>query len=259
MLRSTIYTPVELCASGIMTSKIECVIKQAITTFSGSYTSKAFHDNLIKLKRNANELDARSIGLDFRLLRWDTYELNNNLDKLSGSSFIRRHQAPVTYIEVFEDENVSIGVFVLRDGAKIPLHDHPYMYGVLKVIYGKVKVQSYTPVDKDYSQLNDCNISAIKLAPIIVGETDDPCVLCPVEGNIHQVDTIDGPAAFVDILAPPYKTDIPEVGKRCCRYFKEVNISKDIKLAIVSDPRDYWSDTAPYTGPQFGIRFEPKT
>jgi len=242
-----------------MTSKIECVIKQAITTFSGSYTSKAFHDNLIKLKRNANELDARSIGLDFRLLRWDTYELNNNLDKLSGSSFIRRHQAPVTYIEVFEDENVSIGVFVLRDGAKIPLHDHPYMYGVLKVIYGKVKVQSYTPVDKDYSQLNDCNISAIKLAPIIVGETDDPCVLCPVEGNIHQVDTIDGPAAFVDILAPPYKTDIPEVGKRCCRYFKEVNISKDIKLAIVSDPRDYWSDTAPYTGPQFGIRFEPKT
>jgi len=136
-----------------MTSKIECVIRQAINTFSGSYTSKAFHDNLIKLKRNANELDARSIGLDFRLLRWDTYELNNNLDKLSGSTFIRRHQAPVTYIEVFEDENVSIGVFVLRDGAKIPLHDHPYMYGVLKVIYGKVKIQSYTPMHKDYSQI----------------------------------------------------------------------------------------------------------
>ncbi|CAI6360132.1 unnamed protein product [Macrosiphum euphorbiae] len=242
-----------------MTSKIECVIRQAITTFSGSYTSKAFHDNLIKLKRNANELDARSIGLDFRLLRWDTYELHNNLDKLSGSTFIRRHQAPVTYIEVFEDENVSIGVFVLRDGAKIPLHDHPYMYGVLKVIYGKVKIQSYTPVHKDYSQINDCNISAIKLAPIIVGETDDPCVLCPVEGNIHQVDTIDGPAAFVDILAPPYKTDIPEVGNRCCRYFKEVNISKDTKLAIISNPRDYWSDTALYTGPQFNINFEHKT
>jgi len=106
---------------------------------------------------------------------------------------------------------------------------------------------------------SDCNISAIKLPPIIVGETDDPCVLCPVEGNIHQVDTIDGPAAFVDILAPPYKTDIPEVGNRCCRYFKEVNISKDIKLAIISNPRDYWSDTAPYTGPQFNIHFDPKT
>lgn len=135
-----------------MASKIECVLKQALTTFSGSYTSKAFHDNLVKLKRNANELDARSVGLDFRLLRWDTYELNNSLDK-SESTFIHRHRAPVTYIEVFEDEHVSIGVFVLRDGAKIPLHDHPYMYGVLKVIYGKVKVQSYTPRQKDYSQL----------------------------------------------------------------------------------------------------------
>lgn len=135
-----------------MTSKIECVLKQALTTFSGSYTSKAFHDNLVKLKRSANELDARSVGLDFRLLQYDTYELSS-LNKLSGSTFIRRNQAPVTYIEVYEDKNVSIGVFVLRDGAKIPLHDHPYMYGVLKVIYGKVKVQSYTPEKKDYSQL----------------------------------------------------------------------------------------------------------
>lgn len=97
------------------------------------------------------------------------------------------------------------------------------------------------------------------MAPIIVGVTDDPCVLRPTEGNIHQVDTIDGPAAFVDILAPPYKTDIPDVGKRCCKYFNEVNLSKDITLAIVSDPKDYWSDIAPYTGPRFSICFEPKT
>lgn len=80
-------------------------------------------------------------------------------------------------------------------------------------------------------------------------------MLCPVEGNIHEVDTIDGPAAFVDILAPPYKSDIPGIGKRYCRYFKEVNKSKDIiKLGIISDPIDYWSDIAPYTGPQFSIR-----
>lgn len=99
----------------------------------------------------------------------------------------------------------------------------------------------------------------MKLAPITVGETDDPCVLCPVEGNIHQVDTIDGPAAFVDILAPPYQTDIPEAGKRCCRYFKEIKLSQDTKLEIVSEPKDYWSDTALYTGPQFSIHFESKT
>lgn len=136
-----------------MTSKIECVLRQALITFSGANTSKAFHDNLVKLKRNANELDARSVGLDFRLLRWDTDESIRNFNNLPECTFIHRHPAPVTYIEVFEDQNVSIGVFVLRDGAKIPLHDHPYMYGVLKVIYGKVKIQSYTPKQKDYSKL----------------------------------------------------------------------------------------------------------
>lgn len=136
-----------------MASKIECVLKQALTTFSGSYTSKAFHDNLVKLKRNASELDVCSVNLDYRLLKWDTQELNCNLDKLSGSTIIRHVKAPVTYIEVYEDSNVSIGIFVLRDGAKIPLHDHPYMYGVLKVIHGKVRIQSYTPRQTNYSQL----------------------------------------------------------------------------------------------------------
>jgi len=136
-----------------MASKMECVLKQALATFSGSYTSKAFHDNLVKLKRNAKDLDSLSVGLDLKLLQWDMYELNNSLDKLSRTKYIPHHQAPVTYIEVFENEHISVGVFVLRDGAKIPLHDHPYMYGVLKVIHGKVRVQSYTPKQKDYNQL----------------------------------------------------------------------------------------------------------
>ncbi|XP_050533811.1 2-aminoethanethiol dioxygenase [Daktulosphaira vitifoliae] len=232
-----------------MASKIECVLKQALITFSGSYTSKAFHDNLVKLKRNANELDARSINLDNRLLKWDTQELNCNLDKLSGNTIFCHVKAPVTYIEVYEDNNVSIGIFVLREGAKIPLHDHPYMYGVLKVIHGKVKIQSYTPKQTLYNQLNECIIDVIKLPPLIVNESDEPCVLCPTEGNIHQVDIVDGPAAFIDILAPPYRTEIPDVGKRNCRYFKEVNVSDDLKLVVIPDPKDYWSDTATYTGP----------
>ncbi len=41
--------------------------------------------------------------------------------------------APVTYIKILEDADVSIGIFVVRPGSQIPLHNHPEMIGLLKV------------------------------------------------------------------------------------------------------------------------------
>lgn len=134
-------------------NKMERVLRQALATFSGPYTSKTFHDNLVGLVRSANELDAPSVGLDVRLLWRDAHELDLEEPPPPSSAPRRRLRAPVTYIDVFENEDVSVGVFVLRNGATIPLHDHPYMYGVLKVIRGKVRIQSYTPRQKDYSRL----------------------------------------------------------------------------------------------------------
>ncbi|CAB1426287.1 unnamed protein product [Pleuronectes platessa] len=36
---------------------------------------------------------------------------------------------PVTYMHICETEVFSMGVFLLRPGASIPLHDHPDMNG----------------------------------------------------------------------------------------------------------------------------------
>lgn len=91
----------------------------------------------------------------------------------------------------------------------------------------------------------------MRLAPVVVSVTDDPSILYPEEGNIHQVAAKDGPAVFLDILSPPYGTDNPVMGKTCCTYFKEVNKCKRTKLTIISKPRSYRNDIAPYTGPRF--------
>lgn len=88
-----------------------------------------------------------------------------------------------------------------------------------------------------------------KLVPIIVTETDRPSVLYPFEGNIHQIDAIEGPAAFVDIVAPPYTNG----GKRHCRFYKELNTAKGMKLRTVAAPDDYRSIAVRYTGPTFSI------
>lgn len=40
---------------------------------------------------------------------------------------------PVSYMHICETEVFSMGVFLLKGGASIPLHDHPGMNGMLKV------------------------------------------------------------------------------------------------------------------------------
>lgn len=40
---------------------------------------------------------------------------------------------PVTYMHICETEVFSMGVFLLKAGTSIPLHDHPGMNGMLKV------------------------------------------------------------------------------------------------------------------------------
>lgn len=43
------------------------------------------------------------------------------------------HEAPVTYMMIYEDSDVHICIFILKNGVSLPLHDHPNMVGILKV------------------------------------------------------------------------------------------------------------------------------
>ena len=38
--------------------------------------------------------------------------------------------APVSYINIYESKYFTVGVFILRNGVSIPLHDHPGMHGI---------------------------------------------------------------------------------------------------------------------------------
>uniref|UniRef100_A0A1B6L6N8 2-aminoethanethiol dioxygenase n=1 Tax=Graphocephala atropunctata TaxID=36148 RepID=A0A1B6L6N8_9HEMI len=249
---------------------IEIVKRQAILTFSKlSGVSSNFEENLSKLKSLTNKITSADVNLDSSLL----HTIPN------GTS---EENAPVTYIQVLDDPNLTIGIFVLKPGARLPLHDHPLMYGILKVVHGTVHIQSYSmvadtnglkeeaipqgvisvhPEDIALSQdtlYKQVTLLARKEQAVYVNETDVSCVLSPVTGNLHEIHSVDGPAAFVDILAPPYGSDIPGVGPRPCRYFKEIGdvaVEHDEdkrpvkKLIRIPSPPDYWSSSAPYQGP----------
>lgn len=244
----------------MVTNHISAVIKHAITTFSSA--KEVFSKNLEILTSLLDKTKATDVDLHPQFM--------------SEQLWKRKNKAPVTYVDIYDDPNLSVGIFILKPGMKLPLHDHPHMYGLIKVIAGVIKITSFslnTEATRKaggdgfemktklssfiHSFIGDNNffrkeITAELSSEILATADTGSCVLEPEKGNLHEVESVGGPAAFIDILSPPYETYIPNVGPRKCCYYKVVKelTPRVFKLEETGSPAWYWNDTFPYTGPQ---------
>lgn len=178
--------------------------------------------------------------------------------------------APCVYTEIYEDETMNMSIFGLREEGQIPLHDHPSMHGVLKVLYGKLSLTSYTKTNKIAlpKDINVKNLFKQKLdkwqqqtimATLVAKETiltpdDPPIVLDPDDQNFHRIAAVDGSAAFFDLLTPPYYPP-----HRDCHYYtvlepadEKVPTTLDNQslawMAQIRAPRDYVCESYGYEG-----------
>ncbi|KAA0725606.1 2-aminoethanethiol dioxygenase [Triplophysa tibetana] len=182
--------------------------------------------------------------------------------KLSASSE-KPPSAPVTYMHICETDAFSMGVFLLTPGASIPLHDHPGMNGVLKVLYGTVDIRCYDKLDEatgaeaEHESQGEAVSRAVLRSSGQFTAQSGPCVLSPAKDNLHEIDAVDGPAAFLDILAPPYGPD----DGRDCHYYKvlqtagrkEHSEEDELWLLEIPQPDDFWCGGEPYPGPQVAV------
>ncbi|XP_026789875.1 2-aminoethanethiol (cysteamine) dioxygenase b [Pangasianodon hypophthalmus] len=247
-----------------MSSLIQRLARQALTTFrsQASEESKAFVENQSKLRSLLAEVRAADLKIVPRCV-----ESSCAPPQLLGP--------PVTYMHICETDSFSMGVFLLKHGSSIPLHDHPNMYGMLKVLYGKVRVSCYDRLDLSADgasgrQLNPPLLpfqkSAVRLSvQRSVGEYTEesaPCVLSPHRDNLHQIEAVDGPTAFLDILAPPYDPD----DGRDCHYYKVLQQGPEgadrkaggqeqteLWLMEIPQPSDFWCGAEPYPGPKVSL------
>jgi len=247
---------------------IEKVFQLALATFSKKTPTEAVKHNLDILVAQTNKLCGADVGLDFCAALKPTSSLASTADSDS-----QEDRAPVTYIPVSENSEVSMGIFIIAEGQAIPLHDHPHMHGILKCLSGNLKITSFTKKEDQTGRLPDrfqgspFMIEKMKYGELfqaeLGGQTNlDPesgsCVLEPNKSNIHRVESVGGPAAFLDILAPPYNIDPPTYAddkqERDCHYFRELKDaceSPNCKWLMLSDPpASFYCDTEPYMGPK---------
>ncbi|XP_046359971.2 2-aminoethanethiol dioxygenase-like [Haliotis rufescens] len=168
--------------------------------------------------------------------------------------------APVTFIHVYKNDIFSMRIFVIKPSGRIPLHDHPGMFGLCKVIHGSVHLRSFSEVEEQgiqdtcfQSRENHSVLKSVRLhQDMIVTSSDDCCFLTPREGNFHEILPVQGMAAFLDVLAPPYNPG------RDCHYYDE--LGNDVSASDAADESvrwlrqvptasDYWCDRLVYKGP----------
>ncbi|KAG7400701.1 hypothetical protein PHYBOEH_004748 [Phytophthora boehmeriae] len=161
----------------------------------------------------------------------------------------------VHYEHVYEDETFSIGIFILPPGVSIPLHDHPGMSVISRLLYGSLHIKACDLVpNKGASTGNNSQylarlrVDEVVTAPVTVE-------LLPERHNLHELTGgADIGCAFFDIITPPYDAN----EGRDCTYYRVVGTSDkheqqsgDKLLVLESyNPTDFDVTPEHYHGPR---------
>ncbi|TXG52752.1 hypothetical protein EZV62_021921 [Acer yangbiense] len=154
----------------------------------------------------------------------------------------------ITYIHIHECDEFSIGVFCFPAGAIFPLHDHPGMTVLSKLLYGSLYVKAYDWLKVEKSSCGIINGVASTVTDGILNAPCETSILFPRSGgNIHSFTALT-PCAILDVLSPPYSQHLG----RPSTYFSDFPIPSLPGYAMLEEknlPEDLVVKGAPYLGP----------
>ncbi|XP_010261985.1 PREDICTED: plant cysteine oxidase 3 [Nelumbo nucifera] len=137
-----------------------------------------------------------------------------------------RWTQPITYLDIYQSDSFTMCIFCLPTSSVIPLHDHPGMTVLSKVLYGSMHVKAYDWVEPAYVlKSRGPGYPPVRLAKLTVDKViTAPCgtsILYPKSGgNLHCFTGVT-PCAVFDILTPPYQ----EAAGRKCTYYHDYPFS----------------------------------
>eukprot|EP01132_Coremiostelium_polycephalum_P007644 gene7644-9402_t len=137
----------------------------------------------------------------------------------------------VYYYPLIESQHFTLAIFAFPPHTQMPIHDHPEMSVLSKVIYGSPTIKSYDWIDKQPMQFpygkKITGIAKLNFEKTL-NERDLTTITKPNSGNLHSFETKDEPSAILDLLFPPY--DPQDGSERICTYYR-----------VNNDPRYYIS------------------
>ncbi|GJN27508.1 hypothetical protein PR202_gb15538 [Eleusine coracana subsp. coracana] len=99
------------------------------------------------LRQLLDGIEAADVGIDDREKSSSSSSSSSSDDELSPKSAARLLRAlafeRITYVHIHQCDDFSMGVFCFPAGAALPLHDHPEMVVLSKLLYGTVRKRSY--------------------------------------------------------------------------------------------------------------------
>ncbi|XP_043690944.1 plant cysteine oxidase 1-like [Telopea speciosissima] len=229
-------------------SKIQCLYDACNLIFTQE--EPPTYQKIQWLKNFLDTMEAIDVGID-------EFNINGSLPKWAKSSSIEvcdglicgQGVSEITYIHIYECNFFSIGVFCFPAGAKLPLHDHPGMTVLTKLLYGSVYVKGYDWIKVEKSNNYKTVGLAAKAVDGIIRAPSEATILFPRSGgNIHSFTALT-PCAILDVLSPPYSEELG----RPSTYFSEIFVTSLCGYAILEErdlPDDLVVTGAPYLGPR---------
>ncbi|PIA63385.1 hypothetical protein AQUCO_00201018v1 [Aquilegia coerulea] len=175
---------------------------------------------------------------------------------------VARWAQPITFVDIYECDSFTMCMFCLPTSSVIPLHDHPGMTVLSKMLYGSLHVKAYDWVEP--ACIRKFGGFPVRLAKLVVDKVlTAPCdtsALYPkYGGNLHCFTAVSS-CAVLDILAPPY---LEAAGRKCTYYHDypyssikgNASVNLDGKeeefawLKEIDTPEDLYMRPGIYTGP----------
>ena len=109
----------------------------------------------------------------------------------------------VQYMHIFEDEVMSMGIFLLPKGASLPLHDHPQMMVASKLLFGSVTAKCYdwSPPSERGTLFNGKRGQLARVTRAEKVSAPEILVLTGTENNLHDFEAI-SEGAMLTLLTP---------------------------------------------------------